>query len=204
MKQLSEELLIAFNQGSPHAFQAIFNSFRMRIFYFVKNLIDDRLTAEEIASDTFVKLYRLHDRFSTYNNIQAFLFITARNASLDFLKYRQRQRQHQVELENYEEETIDLPLFAETNIEADVLQFIYSEIEKLPRQSKRIFKLFYLENKSVREIAETMGISQQTVSNAKHTALKLLRMKVLDQPGLFLMLLCFVDKNGTKIPMLRN
>ena len=90
MKQLTDETLIEFSQGSPQAFQAIFDSFRMRIFYFVKKLIDDVPTAEEITSDTFVKLYRLHDKFNTYNNIQAFLFITARNASLDFLKYRQR------------------------------------------------------------------------------------------------------------------
>lgn len=197
MKQLSEELLIEFSQGSPHAFQAIFDSFRMRIFYFVKNLIDDRLTAEEITSDTFVKLYRLHDKFNTLNNIQAFLFITARNASLDFLKYRQRQRQHQTELQHHEEQEqeIDLPLFGETNLEADVLEFIYSEIEKLPQRSKCVFKLFYLEGKSVRDIADMMQISIQTVANQKHTALKVLRMKVLDR-GLFIWLLCFVG--GTR------
>jgi len=189
MKQLTDETLIEFSQGSPQAFQAIFDSFRMRIFYFVKKLIDDVPTAEEITSDTFVKLYRLHDKFNTYNNIQAFLFITARNASLDFLKYRQRQREHLTDLKHHEEQETDLPLFAETNIEADVLQFIYREIEKLPERSKIIFKLFYLEGIPVRDIASMMKISPQTVANQKHTALKLLRMKVLDRPGLLLFLL---------------
>ncbi|THU32914.1 sigma-70 family RNA polymerase sigma factor [Niastella caeni] len=189
MKQLTDELLNEFSQGSPHAFQTIFDSFRMRIFYFVKKLIDDRLIAEEITSDTFVKLYRLHDRFNTLNNIQAFLFITARNASLDYLKYRQRQRLNLAELQAHEEQEIDFPLFAETNIQADVLQFIYEEIEKLPQRSKTIFKLFYIEGVPVRDIANMMKISPQTVANQKHTALKLLRMKVLDRPGLLLWLL---------------
>lgn len=189
MKQLSDETLIEFSQGSPHAFQAIFDSFRMRIFYFVKKLIDDVPTAEEITSDTFVKLYRLHDRFNTYNNIQAFLFITARNASLDFLKYRQRQREHLTDLQHHEEQEMDVPLFAETNVEADVLQFIYSEIEKLPERTRMVCKLHFIEGIPVREIANMMRISPQTVANQKHTALKLLRMKVLDRPGLLLFLL---------------
>jgi RNA polymerase sigma-70 factor (family 1) len=189
MKQLTDEILIEFSQGSPHAFQAIFDSFRMRIFYFVKKLIDDVPTAEEITSDTFVKLHRLHDKFNTYNNIQAFLFITARNASLDYLKYRQRQREHTTDLQHHEEQVPEIPLFAETNVEADVLQFIYNEIEKLPERSRIIFKLFYIEGVPVRDIANMMKISPQTVANQKHTALKLLRMKVLDRPGLLLWLL---------------
>jgi len=196
MKQLTDELLNEYTQSSPQAFQAIFDSYRMRIYYFVKKLIDDRLTAEEITSDTFVKLYRLLDNFKTVDKIQAFLFITARNASFDFLKHRRRQEHRQEEFQSYESPEIDFPDFGETNIEADVLQFIFIEIEKLPKRSQRIFKLFYLEGKSIRDIAEIMGISQQTVANAKHTALKILRMKVLDRPGLFLWLLCAINREN--------
>jgi RNA polymerase sigma factor (sigma-70 family) len=194
MNQLSDDLLIEFSQGSPQAFQAIFDSFRMRIFYFVKKLIGDRLAAEDITSDTFVKLHRLHDRFNTYNNIQAFLFITARNASLDYLRYRERERNAMAELRHQEEQEIDIPLFAETNIEADALQFIYNEIEKLPQRTRRIFKLFYLEGYAIRDIADLMQIKQRTVINLKQTAIKALRMKALERSGLLLSILCFMDE----------
>ncbi|MCS3800875.1 RNA polymerase sigma factor [Niastella sp. OAS944] len=190
MKQLTDETLIEFSQGSPQAFQAIFDSFRMRIFYFVKKLIDDVPTAEEITSDTFVKLHRLHDKFNTYNNIQAFLFITARNASLDYLKYRQRQREHFTDL--HEEDVPEIPMFAETDVHADVLRHIYEEIERLPERSRNIFKLYYIEDLSLNEIADRLGISRQTVANQKHTALKTLKMKLLDRPGLLLLLLFLV------------
>jgi RNA polymerase sigma-70 factor (family 1) len=189
MKQLSDEIFIEFSQGKPHAFQAVFDSFRMRIFYFVKNLIDDSLSAEEITSDTFIKLHRIHDRFNTFNNIQAFLFITARNASLDYLRRRERERQNLAELKTYEEQEGVLPLFAETDIQTEVLQFIYSEIEKLPTKTRQVFKLFYIEGRSVGDIANMMHVSVQTVANQKTTALKLLRMKVLDRPTLIFLLL---------------
>lgn len=194
MKQLSDEILIEFSQGKPHAFQAVFDSFRMRIFYFVKNLIDDSFSAEEITSDTFIKLHRIHDRFNTYNNIQAFLFITARNASLDYLRRRERERQNLAELRTHEEQEGVLPLFAETDLQAEVLQFIYNEIEKLPAKTKRVFKLFYIEGRSVSDIANLMHVSTQTVANQKTTALKLLRMKVLDRPTLLLLLLFLANR----------
>lgn len=194
MKQLSDEILIEFSQGKPHAFQAVFDSFRMRIFYFVKNLIDDSFSAEEITSDTFIKLHRIHDRFNTYNNIQAFLFITARNASLDYLRRRERERQNLAELRTHEEQEGVLPLFAETDLQAEVLQFIYNEIEKLPAKTKRVFKLFYIEGRSVSDIANLMHVSTQTVANQKTTALKLLRMKVLDRPTLLLFLLFLANR----------
>jgi RNA polymerase sigma-70 factor (family 1) len=192
MDQLANEMLIEFNQGNPQAFQAIYNAFDKRIFYFVKNLIDDRLQAEEITSDTFIKLYRLRDRFNSYNNIQAFLFITARNASLDYLRWRNRQRQYMDVLKNEEKQDIEVPSFSEIEIETGVLQFIYNEIEKLPPQCRLIFKLSYFDDLSVAEIAEKMKLHPQTVSNQKQNALKFLRLKVLDRTGILLSLLCFL------------
>jgi RNA polymerase sigma-70 factor (family 1) len=176
MKQLTDKLLIEFNLGDQEAFHTIFESFRMRIYYFVKNLIGDQPVAEEITSDTFVKLYRLHDRFQTYNNIQAFLYIAARNASLDFLKYRQRQRQNMTEFTSREVQRIEFPSFAETNIEAELLDAIYNKIEQLPQRCREIFKLAYLEGRSVSEIAKIMKLKPQTVANQKQIALKALRI----------------------------
>ena len=180
MVQLSDKLLIEFTQGKPQAFNAVFDSFRMRIFYFIKNIIDDGLSAEEITSDTFVKLYRLHAKFKSFNNIQSFLFTTARNAALDYLRQRQRRTQMTTFISfEYEPEDTVLPMFAEQDIETEVLQLVYREIEELPSKSRQVFKLFYLEDKTVGEIANIMKTNTQTVANQKTTAIKQLRMKIL-------------------------
>lgn len=196
MNQLSDELIFEFIQGRAHGFQAIFDSFRMRIFYFVKKLTDDVPAAEEITSDTFVKLYRLHDKFNTRDNIQSFLFITARNASIDFIKYRKRQREYVTVLSPHEEDISEMSFFPESNVEADVLQHIYDEIEKLPKRTKTVFKLFYLEDLSLAEIATIMKISQQTVANLKTTALKNLRIKLLDKPKIAFLFFWLIGEHG--------
>lgn len=193
--EFSNELLSGFNRGYPGAFNSVFDYYRMRIFHFVNNIVRDRLSAEEITSDTFIKLYHRHENFSTGAKIQAFLFITAKNAAISFLR---SQKQKHLQIAGWDdlprEDAAEFPMFGESDIETEVLHFIYSEIEKLPVQSRRIFKLSYLEGKSVGEIAETMGLSPQTVANTKHTALKALRMKVLERPHLLIWLMAAVTK----------
>lgn len=198
---LSDKTIAEFALGSAHAYQAVFDVFRMRVFYYIKRLVDDQLAAEEITSDTFVKLYRQHKLFSDIDHIQAFLYLTARNASLDYLKAAKRHRQLLLEYQQQEAARPDSPGFADENIEADVLQYLMNEIEKLPKRSKQIFKLFYFEGLSIQEIAEKMNINKQTVANQKTAFLKVLRIKAFDRPFLLFLLVtlirncCLVIKN---------
>ncbi|MCS3801097.1 RNA polymerase sigma factor [Niastella sp. OAS944] len=195
MKQLSNELLVSFNAGNANAFQIVFDHFRMRIFYFVKKLVNDQQVAEEITADTFVKLHQQERYFSSFDKIQAFLFITAKNGSFDLLKSRKRGYALEKEYMLLNGDEVEIPVFPDTNIEADVLQHIYDEIEKLPHRAKIVFKLFYLEGLSLAEIAGLMGISAQTVANQKGTALRMLRMKVLDIRALVIFLILWQSKN---------
>jgi len=192
MKQLTDDILMQFSQGEQAAFNAVFDAFRMRIFYFVRKVLNGNTpVAEEITSDTFVKLHRLHKNFNTYNNIQAFLFITARNACLDFLKYQQRQKKNLYALYSQSQQE-ELPAFEDTDIMSEVLQFIHAEIEKLPERSRLIIQLS-LEGLSIKEIAEHMQISPQTVANQKTTALKSLRLKLVDK-NLWLLVLYLLHR----------
>lgn len=194
MTQLSDELLIKFSQGNPKAFEAVFDHFRMHIFYFVKQLTGDKEEAEDITSHTFVKLYELHDKFNTFNNIKAFLYITARNASLNFLRYRKRQQENKEEYINYEEQEIDESWFAETDIKVEILKRIYAEVENLPEKCREIFKLAYLNGYSIKATANLLNVSPQTVANQRAAAIKKLRMKFLDRPDLFLWMLYFLSE----------
>ena len=191
--QLTRETFFEFKHGNPRAFQIIFDCYRMRVFHFVKKLIEDRQVAEEITSDTFVKLHNLHPTFNNLNNVLAFLYVTARNAGLDYIKHRKR-RGGRIELteEVLDTQDPDVRIFGDTDIEATVLQFIHDEIEKLPPRSKTIFKLFYIQGFSLSEIAEKMNLSPQTIANQKVTALKQLRIKVLEKPKLVWALLLSV------------
>jgi len=60
--------------------------------------------------------------------------------------------------------------------QAELLQRIYEEIEKLPKKCRQVFKLAYLDGLSNEEIAELLHINYQSVKNQKVRALKILRL----------------------------
>ncbi|HEX4851918.1 MAG TPA: sigma factor, partial [Puia sp.] len=82
-QQKPGNILRLFNQGDRSAFTAIYNSYSNRVFLYAKYLLNSSVEAEDIVSDTFLKLWHVKARFRTQDKISAFLVITTRNACYD-------------------------------------------------------------------------------------------------------------------------
>jgi len=180
MEQPVDDLIIQFTQGDTEAFTAIYNRFYSKVYYFVRRFIAEREDAEDITADVFVKLWHLRANLHTIKNIEAFLYITARNTSLDFLRHIQRRNLRQKELiqallQEPEEGMLD------EEVKPLVLQAIHEEIEKLPRSCRTVFKMSYIDGMSNSEIAEALNINNQSVRNFKLRAVKLLRIALLNR-----------------------
>ncbi len=157
--------------------------------FFAKRLVDNDGEGEDIAADSFVKLMNRHDSFNTLSNIKAFLYITTRNACLNYMRYSQRQHTSKRELNRIQEKTDEHAL--SHMVHAEVLREVEFEIEQLPNRCKEIFKLIYYERRSADEIAELMGISINTVWVQRAKAIQLIRTNLLKK-GMLSVLLGFL------------
>lgn len=164
--------------GKAEAMIPFFDLFYSRLCYFAERLIRNRPAAEDIVEDSFLKLWKKHADFGSIQNIKAFLYITTRNACLNFLKQTQRDEASKKELAYLSVEMEDFVL--NNMIRSEVLQEIHREIEKLPTQSRKVFKMSVLENMKNQEIAIALDISVHTVKNQKMRAMQLLRMSLLN------------------------
>lgn len=172
-----DELIAQFRKGDKMALKHIYGLHYKTLCHFAAGLIVDTLQAEDIVAEAYVKLFNLRSNFDTLTNIRAFLFITVRNASFNFLRHQKRVTAAQEEmLYLFQHDGVQLQFH---EIEADLLDRIYQEIETLPKQCKQVFKLFYLERMNTTEIAERMRLSRNTVQNHKIRAMKLLRTTLL-------------------------
>jgi len=170
MKQLiTDYTILQFQQGSSKAFEHIFNKYSTPIFLFAKNLTGEEDTAEEITQDVFLKLYSLRTNFQTYENIKAFLFISARNRCIDYFRYSKRQQTNQKEY-NYYMPGEEMPKVIDDNL----LDALLLTIESLPNRCKITIK-FYLEGYSISEIAAILDVEVVTVRNYKAKAYAFLR-----------------------------
>jgi RNA polymerase sigma-70 factor (family 1) len=188
MKNPGQHLIVDFKKGSREAFTEVYNMYYSRLYFFVKKITDDREEAQDITAETFVKLWNLRANFDTLQNIKAFLFITARNACLDFLRYQKRQHTNKQEFSYLLTQNEDIA-FQDDEIRYEVLQQIHNEIEHLPAQCRKIFKMAYLERLKNAQIADLLGLTEQTVRNQKTRAIKLLRMSLINSNVVLVLLL---------------
>jgi RNA polymerase sigma-70 factor (ECF subfamily) len=86
----------------------------------------------------------------------------------------------------------DEPDFLSDRIEAEVLSEIFSAIERLPTECRRVFEMSYIEGMPVEQVADKLGVSVNTVKTQRSRAKKALRESL---KGLYsiLVLLFFIN-----------
>jgi len=166
------------------------------IIRFTTYYLDDVSEGEDIAQETFLKVYEKWDEVNTEEQIRSYLYITAKNLCIDRIRHQNVKDDYQ-ELhikenkinDEYEEEA-----FLSEVTYQETLRELYKAIEGLPPQTKRII-LLGLKGKSNNEIAEELNISINTVKSLKKNAYKSLRNNVsksLLSENAFAMLLLFM------------
>jgi RNA polymerase sigma-70 factor (ECF subfamily) len=193
-----KSLLQEFKRGNTHAFRAVYDMFFPSLCFFAKRLVDNDGEGEDIAADSFVKLLNRYDSFDTMPNIKAFLYITTRNACLNYLRYSQRQHSSKRELNRLQDKTDEHAL--SHMVHAEVLREVEFEIEQLPNRCKEIFKLIYYERRPADEIAGMLGISINTVWVQRAKAIQLIRTNLLKK-GMLSVLLCFMVLSDNDLRM---
>jgi RNA polymerase sigma-70 factor (family 1) len=167
-------------KGNKKAFETIYNRHYISIFYFARRFVADQKAAEDITTETFLKLWERRAHFSGQEGIRAFLHTAAKNACLNHLRSETRQSTHHRELA-YLLNQAGAAELDEQQITARIYQYIYTEIEKLPAQVKKVFKMAYIEGLSNQEIADRLEINNQSVRNHKANALRSLRVALWDK-----------------------
>jgi len=168
-------------------FTEIYEELYPSIYYFTKGFVKDRAIAEDITADTFAKLWITAGQAGVMNAV-AFLYTAAKNASLDYLKVEANLKVRENQFSYLQQPGItDEQVVAE--VKAEILKQIYTEIEALPKQAREIFKLSFINGWKIRQIADHMKLTDQTVMNQKSRALKILRLTLKDRPWVWILLL---------------
>jgi RNA polymerase sigma-70 factor (family 1) len=176
MKQNPGHNLVAlFNRGNEKAFYTLYKQLYPSIFTMANKMVANTQEAQDICTESFVKLFQTEEKFESIQNLKAFLFRITRNACLDALKKEERHSLRHKELlylmENKEN------IFRQ-EVEAELMELLYASIENLPKKCRNVFKLTLI-GLTYEEIAAHLNISESTVRNQKARGLKLLRMALL-------------------------
>ena len=133
--------------------------------------------AKGIVQDVFLKMWEQPFELENEASLKSYLYRSVVNSSLNYLKRQKNISQHHLKIAN--ETTYDS--LDDLQEEHELKLLIYKEIELLPAQCKKIFKMSRFEGLKYREIAVLLNISEKTVENHMIKALKTLRGRIYDK-----------------------
>ena len=180
----SAEFIQCLERGEQDAFQRVFEMYHKPLCFFATRIVRDDSEAEDIVQEVFEKIWKKNTRIDEGESIDSYLFVAVRNACFTFLK----NKRERVDLEDVKQ---NLKVSEEVvEFETPELNRLWGEIENLPLQCKVVFKLVILEDMKYKDVADSLGISVNTVKTQMKIAYKTLREK-LKQEQFSLLLFLF-------------
>jgi RNA polymerase sigma-70 factor, ECF subfamily len=169
-------LMAGIQGGDAECLQKLIESFSAPLLSYAAEIIANSDDAEDIVQETFVQLWLHRAEWSPSGSVSAYLYRITRNLSLNFLR-RIRAREKWDKISGEELFHSVPPATGETIFEEEEInEEVEAAIATLPARRREIFMLCRFHGLTHREIAETLAISPQTVSNQMSTALSHLRL----------------------------
>ena len=77
-----EALVLEVQSGNIRAFEYIVRRYHARLFAFLRRMIQDEATVEEVVQDAFLNLYRTIDRVDTSQRFSTYLHAIAKHQAI--------------------------------------------------------------------------------------------------------------------------
>lgn len=163
--------------GDHDAFTALYSLHFRGLAVTSLKYVKDPAIAEEIVQDIFLKLWEDPVQLETVVSLKAYLYRSVINMSINHINRQKNIAQHHQRIADEVSKE-----YIETLIEDHALkELLYREIELLPDQCRKVFKMSRFQDMKYREIAATLGIAEKTVENHIVNALKTLRANILSK-----------------------
>ncbi|MFH0804196.1 MAG: RNA polymerase sigma factor [Candidatus Zambryskibacteria bacterium] len=173
MERLEKTFLDSYNVHSDEIFRFIFFK------------LSDREKAKDILQDVFMKTWLYMSKNAKIENIRAFLYKTASNAVIDEYRRQSRKDNLNESLETLSEESGYDPGSDDTDLLIDKIdsEQAMKFIKELPEVYAETLFLRYTENKSISEIADITGRSDNAISVQLNRGIKKLKMLIAEKYG---------------------
>ena len=164
------ETLERFAAGDLSAFETLFRRHQAQVYGWIVRVVRDRAAAEDLAIETFWRIYRARKRFKPERSFGAWARRIATNVAIDHLKTVPP------------EEKLSADVHFAVGGDSDLQQHIRRETERafrqLPARLQAVAALALVEERPYEEISESLRISIRTVKSRVFRAVRLLRKKL--------------------------
>src|SRR6266566_3518832 len=172
LEQTGKELIEGCRRNDPDAFRALFEQYKDSVYSIALRYSGDATVAQDIAQDTFLKLFSAIGTFRGDANFQSWLYRMVVNSCFD-QKRKARRLTPMVDeffavLQSPGASALDEVLRSEMSAH------VRSVVANLPPEQRMVIVLRYTQGLSYDEIAEILGCSSGTIASRLNRAHKIL------------------------------
>lgn len=161
-------LLLRVGRGDREAFAQLYGLTRGAVYALALSLLGDSHEAQDVAQDTFVKVWESAPSYRSEGSPMAWLLTVARNLA----RSRLRRSSRQAELDEEEWNAIPADAPAVAPEDRAVLQ---EALFRLGAEERKVVLLHAVTGLKHREIAQLLGLPLSTVLSKYHRGLKKLK-----------------------------
>lgn len=197
VRQKQRSLLERARAQEQDALEEIYNQSCSAVYRVIKVLIKEEDTVYDILQDTYIKAFTRLDQLQDESKLVPWLKTIANNTAKDWLKkskpilFTDMSADKETDVFSFEESIEDERKDVNPEIaidEQEVRRLIFEILDQLPEEQRMIIGMFYYEEMSVKDIASTLGISDNTVKSRLAYGRKKIKELVLE-----------LEKKGTKL-----
>lgn len=164
MTQTDDQYYIAkIVEGDTKAFAVLVDRYKDLVFTLALRMLKNREEAEEVAQDTFIKVFKSLPKFKGDSKFSTWIYRITYNSCLDTLKkYKQEYLLDTID-EYTERQVATLDNAFDALAEKEQQQTIDDCLQKLPKEDSFLLTLYYFEEQSLEEISKIVGLTANNV-----------------------------------------
>lgn len=188
----SKELVERAKNGDQDAISELYNRTYNNVYFTVKALIQSEDTILDIVQDSYVKGFESLSQLQDSDKFRAWMKKIAHNKAVDYLRKAKPVMFSAMSTE--EDEVIEFEDDRPENLpeividQQETTRLIKEILDSLSAEQRLVVGMFYYEQMSVKEIAETLGVSENTVKSRLSYGRKKIEIQVKE-----------LEKQGTKL-----
>lgn len=165
-----ELLVLRCRQGRKDALEELVRTWERRLFYYIRRLVDNEQDAWQILQETWVKVLKGMSRLEDPRSLPAWLYGIARHTAFSHLRARYTE---QVFLDRHGD--LSEAQAGDEGLDFENAEQVHYGLGRLSIQHRDVLTLFFLQDLSLEQIADVMGVPVGTVKSRLYYAKRALK-----------------------------
>jgi RNA polymerase sigma-70 factor (ECF subfamily) len=174
--QEENELLLLLQKGDSDAFKELFFLFHKKVYSLAFRLLGSAPQAEDVVQNVFMAIWNQRVNLRITNSFATYLLGITRNIVCDYIKNKiSHEAFVAYSLKNNKDYSF---ITEETILYNELTERLKKYIAELPERRREIFLLHRMENMTYKDIAQKLGITENTVDTQIRHALTYLKSRI--------------------------